>query len=454
MNRRAFLLSTISSVALSSQFARAVTVNNTKKNLSEFFKNQNSKKILIPPGDYYFDGTSINIDSMSEIIFSDGANIYIDAHKSNRSAAIFNIAGAKNIQISGGNFIAEDDLIVVVQCVDYVENITVKKIKCIGCRILSSKMTQRYSDILIERISQDVNVLSCSANAKQIKTNHACIELSYINGGRCGNNIISAFYHGIMFWGGDSNPVKDGEPHNERKCTALVINNNIIRDVRLGGIWGSMGERVSITANYVENGGDVGIDFEGCNNSIAKNNIVKNFKHGCLATFFICNNIIFKNNLALNSGLYGKSIAAIFNASQKPLNKNINFIGNVFVSEGLISYFKQNGATDYLNVRNNYFGNVIVDFTSNNNGDIDISDNKFKYDTIIDKMASTIRVGNVKKASASIKIANNTFINIPSENFKAIQFFRIEPNKRLSVKTNNNVLNNVLINKDQISYQN
>jgi hypothetical protein len=136
------------------------------------------------------------------------------------------------------------------------------------------------------------------------------------------------------------------------------------------------------------------------------------------------------------------------------LIKNINFIGNVFVSEGLISYFKQNGATDYLNVRNNYFGNVIVDFTSNNNGDIDISDNKFKYDTIIDKMASTIRVGNVKKASASIKIANNTFINIPSENFKAIQFFKIESNKKLSVKTNNNVLNNVLINKDQISYQN
>lgn len=454
MNRRAFLLSTISSVALSSQFARAVTINNTKKNLSELFKGQNSKKIVIPSGDYYFDGTSININSMSEIIFLDGANIYINTQKNNNSTTVFNITDAKNIQISGGTFIAEDDMIVVVQCIDYVKDITVKKIKCIGCRIFASKMTQRYSDILIEKISQGINVSSCRANAKQIKTNHACIELSYINGGRCSNNIISAFYHGVMFWGGDSDPVKNGEPNNERKCTALVINNNIIRDVRLGGIWGSMGDRVSIAANYVENGGDVGIDFEGCNNSIAKNNIVKNFKHGCLATFFICDNITFKNNLALNTGVYGKSIAAIFNASQKPLNKNINFIGNVFVSEGLISYFKQNGAADYLNVRNNYFGNVVVDFTSNNNGDIDISDNKFKYDTVIGEIASTIKVGNVKKPNASITIANNSFINIPSKNFKAIQFFKTEINKKLSVKTNNNVLNDILINKEQISYQN
>ena len=192
-------------------------------------------------------------------------------------------------------------------------------------------------------------------------------------------NIVINNEHGIAWWGGDSNPSRDGNITNPRYAKNIIIANNIIYDIAGGGIWGSMGNGVTITGNIVENCGDVGIDFEGTTDGTATGNIVKDCKNGCLATFYYCKNIIFKGNTVRQTGNNGTLVFMHSNSSQNSVpNTSISIIGNTFQCDVLCS--TMHSANKYTRISSNTFHNCKLNMLGNNAGEVIITENKFIFD--------------------------------------------------------------------------
>lgn len=410
MNRRSFLRLILPIIAFKENLSYALE-NKRLINITSLIVNliSNNKPVYIPAGNYSIDAGSIKLSSNSKLVFSKYAYFTLNKTK-NSDNCLFLIDGAESIEISGGIFKADDDVVEVISIKNGSKNISINELSCIGCRLLSSNVTKSYDAISNTDINMNLNITECHGNAVHVNTKKAFIALRYTKNSVCQKCIVDGYYHGILFWGGDSNPKKNGDIYKERKTGNIRIIKNSISNVQQGGIWGSMGEYVSIDSNYLEKGGDVGIDFEGCNRSTAVNNIVKNFRHGGLATFFLCNDILFENNTTVSSE-EGNVVVAIFNSTLKQKNTNIKFISNNFIGDGVISSFTQHGSVNELLIQNNNFLNTLLILTSPNNGKIKIIKNTFEFNMQPQENTLIVDVSSVLNNDGGFILENNGVIS-------------------------------------------
>ncbi|ROS34531.1 right-handed parallel beta-helix repeat-containing protein [Curtobacterium sp. PhB78] len=132
-------------------------------------------------------------------------------------------------------------------------------------------------------------------------------------------NYIDTALHGIQFWGGDSSTSSTIGIRN-----VLIANNNVSNVT--GGIWGSLGQGIAITGNHVENCADVGIDFEGCQDSTATGNTVRNATTAGLSVFYGSVSCTFTGNTVINDTAAGFG----FKAATSKTNSGIRVVGNTF----------------------------------------------------------------------------------------------------------------------------
>ncbi len=170
------------------------------------------------------------------------------------------------------------------------------------------------------------------------------ISLHYCNKVIIEKNIIENYGCGIMWWGGDADfGVHDsitgnGAMENKRKASRYIISNNIVKRVKGGGIWGSMGEYITITGNVVEDCLDVGIDVERSFFVSVVSNSVKNTLNGCLKTYFGSKDVVFSDNVVEQDNTISNIMASVKNNSQASKEITVSFIGNSFNYTGTYKY--------------------------------------------------------------------------------------------------------------------
>lgn len=122
----------------------------------------------------------------------------------------------------------------------------------------------------------------------------AC-KLAYVIGCHVSDVRYENVSHGIQWWGGDAGlePWQNGARSNERKCVDLVIERASVHRANAGGIWGSMGRRITVRDCSVEECLDVGFDAEGCVDTIFERCTARNGHNGCFTTFALCDGVRF-----------------------------------------------------------------------------------------------------------------------------------------------------------------
>jgi hypothetical protein len=112
--------------------------------------------------------------------------------------------------------------------------------------------------------------------------------------GRILGNHIDTAQHGIQWYGGDANGASP-----VISVFHLVIAGNMVRNVT-GGIWGALGQFITVADNDIDTCADVGIDFEGCKDCTATGGTVHNAKNACLSTFYASQRITFSGITCFN----------------------------------------------------------------------------------------------------------------------------------------------------------
>ena len=201
----------------------------------------------------------------------------------------------------------------------------------------------------------------------------------------------------ISWFGGSAKITMGGAPQFLRRARDIYITHNKVHGAN-GGIYGNNGDGILVAHNEVSEMLDVGIDFEGCFNAVAHDNIVRNAGNYGLATFYAAKNIVFRNNQVYQDGSaaelpakygkrYGKSGGrALFGMrsagfARSPGAIDVSFIGNHFVWGGktetggcLPSYFSR------LVLDGNTFENVVCDVTYVGTGTLIMTRNKLSFD--------------------------------------------------------------------------
>ena len=159
------------------------------------------------------------------------------------------------------------------------------------------------------------------------------ISLEYVAGAAITNNRVDTALHGIQWWGGDSNT------SNVPGTFAIKVVGNNVTNV-MGGIWGSLGQNITVTGNHVENCSDVGIDFEGCFDFTCTGNTAYECENGCYSVFYGAQRGVFSNNSARNVISNGSGFYATTNGVYK--NERLVISGNTFSTKGTCIYADQN----------------------------------------------------------------------------------------------------------------
>lgn len=346
--------------------------------------------VYFPAGKYLISKSLVLNDHQT--ITGDGPSSVLlapDGAGAEGSFAFMTIRSKKNISISNMGMELRNTpkfSVTAVKAIN-VAYLKIKKVNAINCGIVETWVDQKkYSydqiPVLDKAGSPDevsnffIEVDSCSGvGAKQGIAEHTTgILLSYANHWKVTNSTLTGYDHGVQWWGGDSNPARNGDTINIRKSKNGVVHNVDVKNIRGGGIWGSMGEDVTVSACSVSYCKDVGIDFEGCYNSKAVDNHVENCINGGLATFHYNKNILFdKNNVVQDNP--GHALARIYNAAQRQDNGKVVFQNNTFTATKGIGFIDQRGPSRHIEFLNNVLNNVVLNLSFNNNNFILIKDN-------------------------------------------------------------------------------
>ncbi|MBU2270033.1 MAG: hypothetical protein KKG14_04155 [Alphaproteobacteria bacterium] len=199
--------------------------------------------------------------------------------------------------------------------------------------------------------------------------------------------------HGVMWWGGDSAPDRDGALGNERKLAAGVIRDARVHNAAGAFVWGSMGTGIRVERCSGDRCFDVGFDSEGGDNVVFEECRGRDAEHGVLATFFLNRRTTFLRCEASQPA--GKPVFRLYNASQSQENRDVSVVECVFTGEGGISTFDNaNGPVASLVVQGCRFRNVRLDLaTAINMLRIDIVDNTLVFDLPVNEPVALMAVG-------------------------------------------------------------
>lgn len=267
------------------------------------------------------------------------------------------------------------------------------------------------------------------------------IDFRFVKRGLAHKNFFTGYQHGIMWWGGDSNPGVDGALANLRKTENITITENTVTDT-MGGIWGSMGKKIYVANNTVLRCSDVGIDFEGSVDGVATANVVEECVYACLATFFYNSNIIFSENTARQS-VTGRAIINNWDYTQLRISKDIFYRDNILIGVGVLTAAgTMNGPIANVTFERNACTNVTVDLTATNGKEFDIRGNKFHYTIALPASTTAFKVDNTSGGfradisnntwtSSVTQLASTTALWVKHQDFSASGVVFLEGNKVL-----------------------
>lgn len=346
--------------------------------------------VYFPPGKYMISRSLVLNDN--QIILGKGPAstfLALEGAGATETFAFMKITGKKNISVSNISVELKHVPKFAVMAITAINAVylKIKKVRAINCGILETRLGRpkhRYGTVPVVDNAEDIDSVSsffieidsCTGigATNSIAKHTIGVLLRYVNNWEVTNSTLKGYYHGIEWWGGDSNPARDGDTVNIRKSKNGLVRNVIVDRIGGGGIWGSMGENIIVENCRVSNCGDVGIDFEGCYNSQALNNFVENCNNGCLATFHYNKNILFKNNVSIQDNPK-HSLARIYNATQRQDNGKIVFQNNTFTAIKGVGFIDQHGPSRHIEFIKNTLNNVVLNLNFNNNKYILIKDN-------------------------------------------------------------------------------
>lgn len=227
-------------------------------------------------------------------------------------------------------------------------------------------------------------------------------------------------YANISWWGGGAKINEGGAPEFLRRVSDVHIFDNKVNRSN-GGIYGNCGQKVLIENNEVSDIGDTGIDFEGCADSVARNNIVSNCGNFCYSVFYMARNIKFIDNVGIQDGsaerindrIGGKSIGKVMGRSLFALRTGgfrgregaitVELRGNTFEWRGPsgLGNFTPSFGNELL-IAENTFRNVTCNTSYPSSGRVEVKNNKFLFDQVAGGATKLISVGGNGKAGAIV----------------------------------------------------
>jgi hypothetical protein len=197
------------------------------------------------------------------------------------------------------------------------------------------------------------------------------------------DNVLSNYDNGIMWHGGDA--LINGAPGNTRKVRRVHIRGNRVR-YTFTGIWGGMGENISVKGNHSSFCYDLCLDSEGDINATFENNTAKNARNSVLGVFRHGRNIVFRRNqVSMDDSTIVKSDGTAAPDIQNQLFSTSTWYDSsrVYVLGNRFRYLKTSGigrisksATREFYFADDTVENALLDFPENHNGALDIRNNR------------------------------------------------------------------------------
>lgn len=160
------------------------------------------------------------------------------------------------------------------------------------------------------------------------------INLDFCTYGRIHGNRINTAQHGIQYWGGDSGT---SDYNLGPKTGHLTITGNIVRNGNTdgttavsAGIWGSLGQWITIVGNVVENWNDFCIDLEGTYDSVVSGNTCNEGKNGILGVNNGSQRCVFDGNTCTNVTFGGPGFRSDWGNSVTYASADLKITNNYF----------------------------------------------------------------------------------------------------------------------------
>lgn len=251
-------------------------------------------------------------------------------------------------------------------------------------------------------VARDVHVTGGGARyvGSQSEGNGAC-HLQYVVGCTVRNARYDNVPHGVEWWGGNADPTngaQEGKPGNERKCRDLHVSAVSVSRAGGGGIWGSMGEGVTVSDCIVDGAGDVAFDAEGSTDVTFERCMARNGRNGCFTTFFLCEGVRF---ISCVGQVDNKTfpLVRVYNATLSNAdNKDLEIIGGRFECQdasGPGTIDTAMGPVQDIVIRDATLRNVRIDLAFHNMHRTQVLNNQLVFPYFLSGVAA-IRVGSSK----------------------------------------------------------
>lgn len=306
------------------------------------------------------------------------------------NGTLFKASNKKNIKIEDIKFHGPDNKSLLIQ-VDRIKGLQISDCVFENIRMFKSHLPPgvSYSTMKESLLTKNIKLSNNKGIGAKKTINGAFIEVAYVKNVEIRSNSIRRYQHGIQWWGGDANPDRNGLLDNPRWAINIQISKNIIDNIGMGGIWGSMGNKVMVVdGNKVTNCGDVGIDFEGTFASSATGNYVKNCRNGCITTFFLNRDILINRNI-IESDVKYQYLFRIYNSHNKD-NQSITFTDNHLTHKGSSIGYVGGEQIDKLLISRNKLTDVAILFDAINYREIKIDNNQLLFNNAHSQLFSAI----------------------------------------------------------------
>ncbi|MFC4255554.1 hypothetical protein GRI97_08955 [Altererythrobacter xixiisoli] len=299
----------------------------------------------------------------------------------------------------------------------------------------------------LDDLCEDLQVHDCRTDARTYMSQMVRFDFT--------RRVAISHCHGrfanVSWWGGGGRRDEGGDLRHPRRVRDVYVADSEFSHA-LGGIYGNNGQDILIARNKVAMVVDIGIDFEGCVNAVARDNIVTNAGNFCLATFFAAKNILFENNLCIQDGgatnihlqlrarkmgaANGRTLLALRSAGFGAVDGAIEvaFRNNRFVWQGsdgvggcVPSFFGR------LEVSGNRFENVTCNLAYRRTGSLIVADNQLTFGKGVLPVRPVIS-GNA--AQLSVQRNRIRLADAPTGQLRAIQLALLPGSKFALVEGN------------------
>lgn len=188
-----------------------------------------------------------------------------------------------------------------------------------------------------ETCSRDFRLIRCGNSFSEIfsELRDGGISIVYSRDGKVIGGSCVRGNHGVMLWGGDARTDGLGQGHdwrNQRKCLRISVVGFNSSDVQGAFCWGSMAEQCEFINCTGEVAGDVGFDWEGSLNCIARGCMARDAKNGNYTCFFHCDQIKFTSCLSFVTNADFPLFRMYTESNDSTQNRSITIDGGTWTS--------------------------------------------------------------------------------------------------------------------------